>query len=79
VLAAIADTDALLRVALASAAAGIGITAVFGIVIYGGTRFMDLRREGNRVGAVFFAVVAVACFAAFAAAVAFGLTIMTRK
>jgi hypothetical protein len=73
------DTEALLDVILAGFIAGVGITAVFGLVIYGGTRFADLRRQGNAVGAAFFACLGVIGFAAFAASVVLGLLILTDK
>jgi hypothetical protein len=77
--ATIIDTEVLAKLVAAALAAGIGITAVFGLVIYGSTRFSDLRREGNAVGAAVLAVFAVAAFLVFAAAVALGLAIMLRK
>ena len=78
-MATIVDVDVLLEVVGAAFAAGIGITAIFGLVIYGGTRFADLRREGNTVGAAAFATFATAGFAAFVAAVVFGILVMTNK
>ena len=62
-MATIVDVDVLMEVVGASFAAGIGITAIFGLVIYGSTRFDDLRREGNALGAAAFATLAVAAAA----------------
>jgi hypothetical protein len=78
-MATIVDTHVLLEVVGAAIAAGIGITAIFGLVIYGGTRFADLRREGNAIGAAAFATFAAIGFAAFVAAVVLGLLVMTSK
>jgi hypothetical protein len=78
-MATIVDTDVLLKVVGASFAAGIGISAIFGLVIYGGTRFADLRREGNAVGAGAFAVFAAVGSVAFVAAVVYGIVVMTNK
>jgi len=78
-MAAIADVEVLAELVLGAFAAGLGVTAVFGVAIYGGTRFADLRREGNAVGAAFFAGVTVVALLAFAASVAFGLTVVTHK
>jgi hypothetical protein len=78
-MATIVDVDVLLEVVGAAFAAGIGITAIFGLVIYGSTRFDDLRREGNALGAAAFATLAAAGFAAFVAAVVFGILVMTNK
>jgi len=78
-MAAIVETDVLLKLVLSAFAAGIGITSVFGLVIYGSTRFADLRRDGRGAAAGAFAVFTVVCLAAFAAAVVFGITVMTSK
>jgi hypothetical protein len=78
-MATIVDVHVLLKVVGAAFAAGIGITAIFGLVIYGSTRFADLRRTGNALGATAFAIVAATGFAAFLAAVAFGIAVMIKK
>jgi hypothetical protein len=78
-MATIVDIDVLLEVVGAAFAAGIGITAIFGLVIYGSTRFADQRREGNTLGAAAFASFAAVGFAAFVAAVALGIVVMTSK
>jgi hypothetical protein len=78
-MATIVDTDVLLEVVGAAFAAGIGITAIFGLVIYGSTRFDDLRRAGNAGGAAAFATFAAVGLAAFVAAVVLGLVVMTSK
>ena len=78
-MATIVDVDVLLEVIASAFVAGVGITAIFGLVIYGGTRFADLRREGNRVGAAFFAAFATIGFAVFAASVVIGIIVMTNK
>jgi hypothetical protein len=75
----IVDTDVLAKLVAGAFVAGIGVTAVFGLVIYGSTRFADLRREGNAVGAAFFAGVAVLALLAFAGSVVLGLVVMTHK
>jgi hypothetical protein len=78
-LATLVDVDVLLKIVGAAFGAGIGVSLVFSLVIYGGTRFVDLRRQGNQVGATFFAVTAIVWAAVFVAAVVLGLTIMTQK
>ena len=78
-MATIVDTEVLGELIVGALAAGIGVTAVFGLVIYGSTRFADMRREGNRVGAAFFGVLAGLGLLAFAGSVVFGLAIMTDK
>jgi hypothetical protein len=78
-MATIVDFEVLGKLVLGAFAAGICVTAVFGIVIYGSTRFADLRREGNPSGATAFAVLAAVAFAVFAGAVVLGLVIITDK
>jgi hypothetical protein len=78
-MATVVDTEVLSELILGAFVAGIFVTSVFGLVIYGSTRFADLRREGNPVGAAFFAVVAVLALVAFFASVALGLVVMTNK
>jgi TRAP-type C4-dicarboxylate transport system permease small subunit len=78
-LAAIIDTEALLDVVIAAFAAGIGITAMFGVAIYGTTRFADFRREGHTGLAWVFGVVAALCLVGFAGAVVLGIVVMTQK
>jgi hypothetical protein len=79
VIAAIVDTDVVLKIVAAAFAAGVGISGVFGIVIHGGARAADHRRDGrNALAAVYGAVSGIA-FAAFLAAVVIGLTIVFSK
>jgi hypothetical protein len=78
-MATIVDIHVLLKVVGAAFAAGIGITTLFGLVIYGGTRFVDLRRDGNTAGAAAYATLAAAGLAAFVAAVIYGIVVMTTK
>jgi hypothetical protein len=79
VLATLVDTKALRDVIVWAFCAGIGVTAVFGFVIYGSTRFADLRREGNAAGAVLYGALAVIGLAVFLGAVALAIVVMTRK
>ena len=78
-MATIVDMDVLMKVVGAAFAAGIGITAIFGCVIYGTTRFADMQREGNTPGAAVFGVLAAVGFAGFVAAVVYGIFVMTNK
>jgi hypothetical protein len=75
----IVDTSALLKVVVASLVAGIGVTAAFSLAIMGATRFTEMRRDGRAVEAAAFAGVALVALAASAAAVVFGLIVMTSK
>lgn len=75
---AIVDWDALLTVIWASLAAGIGVTAAFGFAILGGTRAMDLSREGRVGEATLFGVVGVVAVAAVIAAIVFGIIVLAE-
>jgi hypothetical protein len=77
-IAAIVDWDALLTVVWASLAAGIGVTAAYGLVILGGTRAVDLGREGRMGEAALFGVVGVLGVAVVIAAIGFGIFVLTE-
>jgi hypothetical protein len=79
VLATVIDVEALRDVVVWAFCAGIGVTAVFGFVIYGSTRFADLRREGNAVAAAVVGALAVVGVVAFLGAVVVGILVMTSK
>jgi hypothetical protein len=78
-VATIVDTQVLWKLVVAALVAGVGITAVFGLAIYGGTRFLDFRREGREAAGWAFGAVAVLALAGFAAAVAYGIVVMANK
>ena len=78
-LATVVDTSALAKVVVSSLVAGIGLTAVFALAIFGATRFADMRREERFVEATVFAAVAAAALAGCTAAVVLGIVIMTSK
>jgi hypothetical protein len=74
---AIIDWDALLTVVWASLLAGVGVTAAFGFAILGGTRAVDLGRDGRVGEAALFGVVGVVGIALVIAAIAFGIVVLT--
>jgi hypothetical protein len=78
-MATIVDTEVLGELILGAFVAGIGVTAAFGLVIYGSTRSADQRRAGDTVGAVLFGALAVMAMLLFAGSVAAGLLVMTDK
>jgi hypothetical protein len=78
-LAAIVDVDQLLEVAWVSLAAGVGVTTVFSLVILGGARSAEARREGRDGAALAYGTLAAVALAAFAAIVVVGVIIMLRK
>ena len=77
-IASIVDTDALLTVVWASLAAGVGVTAVYGLAILGGTRAFESARSGRIPEAVLFGVLGVAAIAAVAAALVFGILVLSE-
>src|SRR5918999_1198230 len=76
--ASIVDWDALLTVVWASVAAGIGVTAAYGLVILGATRAVDLRRDGRVGEAVLFGVVGVAGAVTVVAAIVLGIVVLSE-
>ena len=73
---AIIDWNALLTVVWASLAAGIGVTAAFGFAILGGTRAIELGRDGRVGEATLFGIVAALAIAAVIAAIVFGIVVL---
>jgi hypothetical protein len=71
--ASIVDWDALLTVVWASVAAGIGVTAAYGLVILGTTRALELSRDGRVARAVAFGAVGAVAIVAVCAAIVFGI------
>ena len=73
------DWAALFEVIWVSLLAGVGVTAIFSLVIYSSGRAADARREGNGGAAAIFGTLAVLAFAIFLAGVIIGVTIMLNK
>jgi hypothetical protein len=76
--ASIVDWGALLTVAWASAAAGIGVTAAYGFVILGTTRAVDLSRDGRVGEAILFGVVGVLGIVTVFAAIVLGIVVLSE-
>jgi tetrahydromethanopterin S-methyltransferase subunit D len=62
-----------------SLAAGIFVTITYSLVVVGGARSAEARRNGAGTASVVWAALAVLAFAAFAAAVVFGVHVMLAK
>jgi hypothetical protein len=73
------DSHALLQVVWVSLVAGVGISALFSLVILGAARAGDARRVGNGGAAVGYALVALLAFLAFAVGVVLGVQTMITK
>jgi hypothetical protein len=78
-LAVVVETKELAQTALASVVAGVGITIVFSIAIWGAARFVDLSRDERPVAATAAATVGLLALAATMAAVGVGIVVMTSK
>jgi hypothetical protein len=78
-LGTVVDWSALLKTVVAAFVAGVGITLVFSVAIFGAARFADLSRDGRPVGAAAYVALSVVALAAVAAAVAIGIIVMTTK
>ncbi len=73
------DWGALLEVVWTSLLAGVGVTAMFALVILGATRATDLRRDGSAAAAGAYLVLGVLALAVVTASVVFGVVVMTQK
>ena len=78
-LATVVETKELLDTVIASAVAGVGITAVFAILIFGVARSSDLARNDRPVLAVAAGGLAVLAFTVVTAAIVLGIIVMTQK
>jgi hypothetical protein len=79
VLGAVVDTAALLKVVLASLAAGLGVTATFSVAIAGAALLAEMQREGRLAAAIGWGAVLTLGLVASGGAVAVGLIVMTSK
>ena len=78
-LASVVDTDALLKSVAAAAVAGLGVSLIFSVALYGAVRFSDLSRDERPFAAALAAVVALVGAIAFVGAAVTGIVVMTQK
>ena len=78
-IATIVDTEELLETIVYASIAGIGITLIFSLGIYGSTRLADFSRDGRRLEASLAGALAVIAVLATIAALIFGIVVMTQK
>jgi hypothetical protein len=78
-MAVVVETKQLLETVVASLFAGVGVTVVFSVAIWGVARFADLSRNERPLAAGAAAALAGLAMLATLAAVAFGIVVMTRK
>ena len=73
------DFHALGQVVWVSLVAGVGVTVLFSLVVYGADKAGDARRAGQDGHALAYGVVAVAAMVVFSAAVIIGVIVMLHK
>jgi hypothetical protein len=78
-MAVVVETKELLETIVASVVAGVGITVIFSVAIWGVARFADLSRNERPLAAGAAAALAALAGLATLAAVAFGIVIMSHK
>jgi hypothetical protein len=76
-VAVVVETQALFETVIASLVAGVGVTVVFSVAIWGIARFADLNRDERTLAAGAAATVAGLAVLVTMAAVAFGIVIMS--
>lgn len=77
--AVVVETSELLQTVAASLIAGVGVTLIFSIAIWGAARFVDLSRSERPVAAAAAAALAGIALALTLGAVAAGIVVMTSK
>lgn len=78
-MATIVQGKELLETVIASFVAGVGVTVVFSLAIWGGVRFVDLSRGGRPLAAGGAAALGVLALAVTLAAIVVGIVEMTSK
>jgi hypothetical protein len=78
-IATIVETQEMLETVIASVVGGIGVTFAFSVAIWGVGRFSDFSRSNRPLAAGAAAVTASLALSAVAAAVIFGIVVMTSK
>ena len=78
-LAEVVNPTDLWQTVVASIGAGIGVTVIFSVAIWGATMFADLNRDGRTLAATAAGAVAVVAFLATIAAIVLGIVVMTSK
>jgi len=78
-MATIVQTGDLVKTVIASVVAGVGVTAIFSVAIWGGARFVDLNRSGRPAAAAVAAAFGLLALTGTVAAVVVGMVVMTSK
>jgi hypothetical protein len=75
----IIDWSAAWQAVWTSAVAGVGVTVVYSVAVYGATRTADMRREERPAQATLYGVLALLAVAATLGAVVYAITLITTK
>lgn len=75
-LAAIVDWAAIIEVVIVSFAAGVGVTAIYAIAVFGVTRVLDMNRDGRTLEASAYGVLAAVSFVIVIAACVVGILVL---
>ncbi len=78
-IAEIVETKELLQTVVFALVAGIGVTAIFSVAIWGAARFVDLSQEERRLAAGAAALSAALALLVVFAAIVIGVVVMTSK
>ena len=78
-LATVVETKELLQTVVVSLVAGVGVTLIFSIAVWGTARFAELSRDERPLAAGSAAALAIVCFLATMAAIVIGILVMTDK
>jgi hypothetical protein len=78
-LAEIVETKELVQTVVFAFVAGVGVTAIFSVAIWGVARFVDLSQDDRPVAATAAAAIAALSLLAVAASVVIGVIVMTSK
>jgi hypothetical protein len=73
------DTTGLGEVILYSLVAGLSVTVVFALAVYGATRSTDMRRAGHNAIATIYGVIAILGALATLSAIAYGIYLVQHK
>jgi hypothetical protein len=78
-MAEIVETKELVQTVVFALVAGIGVTLIFSVAIWGAARFVDLSQENRRLAAGGAALTATIALLAVLAAIVVGVIVMTSK
>ena len=78
-IATVVETKELVQTVVSAAVAGVGVTALFSLVIFGASRSADLRRDDKPVMAAAAGGLAALALVATFAGIALGMIVMLSK